>query len=146
MNIFLSFKKSNNLKKLYKDLYGKYHDLSMHEMYRTWQDGTSDIDEEIQNKALDNLLNLIENDISLKPILIKYNANNELLRKIYTQLCALGFKSYYGGHLLPAAAISYTVPLQYILENYDDFTSGKNQATIVNNVMLYFKNGKISKI
>lgn len=146
MNIFsiilFSLKKSNKIKKLYKKLYGNYNNLNMEERLQIFKDSTDfDKDKEIQNKALDDLIILIQNDISLKQIVEEYNVNEKLLHEIYDRFCGLGFKRYYAGHLLPAAAISYASSLKYILSNYNDFSGGENQATIVNNVILYFKDG-----
>ena len=137
-----SFNKSKRIKKIYANLYVKFHDENAHDMaYRIMNMDTSK-EEAKHEKATLALMDFIENDVTLIPILEYYNANRDQLREIYNRFCGLGCKTYVAGHLISAAAIAYYLPLNYVLANLKGFYSGENTQEIVYNVTCYFKDGQ----
>jgi hypothetical protein len=69
-------------------------------------------------EALDAMLNLIEADVTLMPLLAHYGATREKLSTIYKTLCRYGGE-WALGHWVPASALCFGTTLPYILVNAD---------------------------
>ena len=135
MGFFSSFKKSSNLKRISKVL-GQTTDFQSGDVLRSMRETSSNKD-----KALEELLDICENDKQLSQVIEKYNSNREELKKIYSKLLINGAGQWAGGHLCCASALVFTSTLEYVLENKDSIGIQEG-ITIVD----YFEKGRLGKV
>lgn len=105
-----------------------------------WMDqvaqGTHDFDDE--DRAKDELFSLCENDPHLSQVLIKHNANRQLLDELHTRLIQAGAGQWARKHWVPASAFAFGSTLEYLLNHKDDSDFDIFAYTLI----MYFQNNK----
>jgi hypothetical protein len=74
--------------------------------------------------AEDCLIDIIELDEGLTPVLDYYLVGPRALRRIYRKLCASGAAEWANGHWVPASALALALTLPFVLE---ETQSGDNE-------------------
>ncbi len=106
-----------------------------------------------QQAALEELLDLIENDENLSQIIDYHNGNREALRYFYYQLIFGGAGIYVKGHYVAASGISFGGPLEFLFRCYNreklsvnDFDEVHSTMLISQRIIYYFANGEWGQI
>ena len=128
MGFFSSIKKSSDLKRI-----GKV--LGQPSNFQSGDFSSSSN----KDKALEELLDICENDKQLSQIISKYNSNREELKTIYGKLKISGAGQYALGHFCCASALGFASTLEFILET--DLSTTAQAIVLVE----YFKRGRIGK-
>ena len=114
MGFFSSYKKSKKLRKL---------QLIISPPDQTIDDITSNFMSSLKTgrsekeEALEEYLELCENDEGISAVLSDYEMNRNDLKNIYSQLIANGFGQWIKGHYVALSTIAYHEPLLYFVES-----------------------------
>lgn len=146
MGLFSSFKKNKNLKRISDALGGTIDwqsenaTKSAADMIRASVAGTG---ENKQEKALEELLDLCEQDKTLKGIMDANNATREDLKKIYHEIEDNGAGQWTRGHYVAASALAFGTTLDFCLNAKD---KGLAEREIAFTLLDYYENNRVGKI
>ena len=139
MGFFSSFKKTSKLAKLSKVL-GK--EFSMDDYS---SDNLSDmiLGDNPKDKALEELLDLCEQDKTLRGSMDANDATREDLKKIYSEIELNGAGQWARGHYIAASAIAFGTTLDFCLQAEK---KGLNLREIAFTLLDYYENNRVGKI
>jgi len=161
MGIFDSFKKNSNLSKISKILGKGMTQSDIEKSIRNSTNITSilaDINADIKDdtgrqkriaereeneKALEDLIDLVENNENLKSIMTKYGADREKIKSLYQRLKSEGAGQWKGGHFVAASVFAFPQTLEYCL-NSDK--QGIRFGSVAGRCLMYFKNNETGAI
>ncbi len=91
--------------------------------------------------ALEELLDLCEDDDELKWLMQTHGADRTVLREQYQKLCAGGAAQWTAGHFVAASALAYGPTLIYVLENRK-VVERQGVLRVASRLIRYFQSGE----
>ena len=141
--IFRSFKKSKNIKRITKE-YLKYSNSlqSISDFAKGIRDtGNYEKKEKIINEIIDLSLTEPNN----RPVIKKFNLDKEKIKKIFEDLEYIGLAGQFaGGHYISISSILYPQTLEFIA--YKERNEEMEKYDMINRLTDYFKNGETGNI
>ena len=138
MGFFSSFKKSSKLAKLSKILGKEFSLDDAKERLRNLHSGENEKD-----AALEQLLDICENDKTLKDVMILNNASRSDLKELYQKLYLNGSGLWAKGHFICASALVFGTTLDFCLRESKKNT---NPREILHTLYDYFEQGKLGSV
>ena len=105
--IFRSIKKSSKLIKIYKILSDVSMDFDMDTMFKKSRE---------KEKAIDDLIEIVFEDLNNKPIIKKYKITKKIMKKKYQDLIVNGAGVVARNHWVAASALVYPQTLSFVFD------------------------------
>lgn len=142
--IFKSFKKSNNIKKITKE-YLKYSNSSFQSINELVKDVGNVSKFNKKEKIIDKIVDMALTEPNNEPVIKKFNLDKEKLKKIFEELEYTGLAGQYaGGHYVSISSILYPQTLEFIV--FRERNEEMEKYDMINRLTDYFKNGETGNI
>ena len=141
--IFRSFKKSKNIKRITKE-YLKYSNSL--QSISDFANGIRDTDYyDKKEKIINKIIDLALTEPNNKPVVKKFNLDKKKIKKIFEDLEYIGLAGQFaGGHYISISSILYPQTLEFIA--YKERNKEMEKYDMINRLSDYFKNGETGNI
>ena len=141
--IFRSFKKSKNIKRITKE-YLKYSNSLQSISDFTKGIRITDYYDK-KEKIINEIIDLALTEPNNKPVIKKFNLDKEKIKKIFEDLEYTGLVGQFaGGHYISISSILYPQTLEFIA--YKERDEEMEKYDMINRLTDYFKNGETGNI
>ncbi|MDB0072173.1 hypothetical protein N9E72_01360 [Candidatus Pelagibacter sp.] len=141
--IFRSFKKSKNIKRITKE-YLKYSNSL--QSISDFAKGIRDtVYYEKKEKIINEIIDLSLTEPNNRPVIKKFNLDKEKIKKIFEDLEYIGLAGQFAGaHYISISSILYPQTLEFIA--YKERNEEMEKYDMINRLSDYFKNGETGNI